>query len=85
MQPTGKRYGHGTNEEHMASRSSCHLLHPDQPSNAKLNGGVEVNEHFKSCYQMFPIYGNFMKAFMQLKESAKSEPKLQVNLHILVK
>ena len=53
--------------------------------NAKLNGGVEVNEHFESCYQMFPIYGNFMKAFMQLKESAKSEPRLQVNLHILVK
>ena len=42
--------------------------------NAKLNSSGEVNEHFKTCYQMFLGYGNFMKSFMQLKESAANEP-----------
>lgn len=53
--------------------------------NTKLNGSVEVNEHFKSCYQMFVVYGSFMKSFMSLKEQATSEPKLQNNLYTLLK
>ena len=31
---------------------------------AKLNSSDEVNDHFKSCYQMFVDYGNIMKAYM---------------------
>jgi len=50
----------------------------------KLNSGEEVNEHFKSCYQMFIDYGNIMKSFISLKEAASSEPKLQNNLRSLL-
>ena len=52
---------------------------------SKLSSSDEIDEHFKSCYQMFLVYGNLMKAFTGLLESAKEESKLQINLCMLLK